>query len=96
MWEVLLQDLKESSVSNVEPNTINLRENNRVNVNADMLQRAREVRELYECSERLWNNSLKVTLDHSTSSNTRVTSLRLFSVRKDLASSREGDLKISS
>ncbi len=48
MWEVSLQDLKGSLVSDVESNMINLKENNDVLVNVDMLQRTREVRDMHE------------------------------------------------
>ncbi len=44
IWEISLQDLKGSTGSDVESNMINLEENNDVHANADMLQRAREVR----------------------------------------------------
>ncbi len=48
MWEVSLQDLKGSLVSDVESNMINLNENNDVLVNVDMRQRTKEVRDLHE------------------------------------------------
>ncbi len=43
MWETSLQALQGSMVSDVETNLNNLRENNDVHVNADMLKRTREV-----------------------------------------------------
>ncbi len=48
MWETSLQALKGSMVSAVETNLTNLREYTDVHVNADMLQRTREVRYLHE------------------------------------------------
>ncbi len=53
---------------------INLKENNDVHVNADMLQRAREVRELHERLRNPSNHVTKVMLDRSTSPDIRVTS----------------------
>ncbi len=53
-------------VSDVETNLINLRENNDVHVNADMVQRTREVRDLHERLGHQSNDVLKVLLDHST------------------------------
>ena len=64
---VASQELKESAESDVESNMINLKENNDVYVNADMLQRAREVRELHERLGHPSNDVMKVMLDHSTS-----------------------------
>jgi hypothetical protein len=87
MWETTLQDLNGSSVSGVasqelkgsmegdaEYNMINLKENNDVNINADMLRRAREVRELHGCLGHPSNDVMKVMSDHSTSPDIRVTS----------------------
>ncbi len=71
---VASQELKGSTGSDVESNMISLKENNDVHVNADMLQRAREVRELHERLGHPSNDLMKVMLDHSTSSNIRVTS----------------------
>ncbi len=68
MWETSLQALKGSMVSDVETNLINLRENNDVHVNADMLQRTREVRDLNERLRHPPNDILKVMLDHSITS----------------------------
>ncbi len=74
MWETSLQALKGSMVSDVETNLINLRENNDVHLNADMLQRTREVRDLHERLGHRSNDVVKVMLDHSTSPDIRVTS----------------------
>jgi hypothetical protein len=87
MWEISLQDLTESSVSDtpsqdlkgssesdVKANMINLKENNDVHANADMMQRAREVRELHDRLGHPSNDFLKLMLDHSTSPDIRVTS----------------------
>jgi hypothetical protein len=61
-------------VSNVESNMINLKENNDVHVNADMLQRTREVRDLHERLGHPSNDVLRIMLDHSTFPDIRVTS----------------------
>ncbi len=71
---VTSQELKGSAESDVESNMINLKENNDVYVNADMLQRAREVRELHERLGHPSKDVMKVMLDHSTSPDIRVTS----------------------
>ncbi len=74
MWETSLQALKGSMVSDVETNLINLRENNDVHVNADMLQLTREMWDLHERLGHPSNDVLKVILDHRTSPDIRVTS----------------------
>ncbi len=62
-------------VSDVETNLSNLRENNDVHFNANMLQRTREVRGLHERLGHPSNDVLKIMLDHIiTSPDIRVTS----------------------
>jgi hypothetical protein len=62
MWKVSLQDLKGSLVSDVESNMLNLKENNDMHVNADMLQRTREVRDLHGGAA--WTSVERCTKDY--------------------------------